>query len=202
MDGLLKPTTIPFEVPAIPKRMLENARWYIDHQATHVYAFRDNQGNPAFLLLSKSAANGATQINQRLRQMFHKALCGEKDGRIKDLDTLIGTCQSMHMVCAPADGYEVLECSGNPCMYDCPGCKSFKGVGICSHVLAINHIVQKFNVRYELKSIQTTASKKAAAKSGKYNHRPLPALKRAHVPEPDSSDEEAERLLALGREGK
>ena len=50
--------------------------------------------------------------------------------------------------------------------------------------------------------VQTAASKKAAAKSGKYNHRPLPALKRAHVPEPDSSDEEAERLLALGREGK
>ena len=78
--------------------------------------------------------------------------------------------------------------------------ESFKGVGICSHVLAINHIVQKFNVRYELKSIQTAASKKAAAKVG--NPKPLPALKRAHVPEPDSSDEEAERLLALGREGK
>ena len=120
---------------------------------------------------------------------------------IKDLDTLIGTCQSMHMVCDPADGYEVLKCSGNPCMYDCPGCKSFKGVGICSHVLAINHIVQKFNVRYELKSIQTAASKKAAAKGGN-TLKPLPALKRAHVPEPDSSDEEAERLLALGREGK
>ena len=75
-------------------------------------------------------------------------------------------------------------------------------MGICSHVLAINHMVKKFNVRYELQSIQTAASKKAGAKSGKYNHRPLPALKCAHVPEPDSSDEEAERLLALGREGK
>ena len=95
--------------------------------------------------------NGATKINQRLREMFHKAICGEKDGRIKDLDTLIGTCQSLHVVCEPEDGYTVLECSGNTAMYTCLGCKSFKGVGICSHVLAINHILKNFNVRYELK---------------------------------------------------
>ena len=86
-------------------------------------------------------------------------------------------------------------------MYTCLGCKSFKGVGICSHVLAINHILKEFNVRYELKSIQTGASKKAAAKAGK-QLKPLPALERAPVADPDSSDEEEERMLALGRQGK
>ena len=105
------------------------------------------------------------------------------------------------MVCDPADGYEVLECSGNPCMYDCPGCKSFKGVGICSHVLAINHILRNYNVRWELKDIQTKASMKAAAKGGN-TLKPLPALQRAPVAEPDSSDEEEERLQALGQQGK
>ena len=100
----------------------------------------------------------------------------------------------------PADGYEVLQCSGNVGGFECLGCKSFKGVGICSHVLTINHILRHFNVRYELKSIQTAASKKAAAKAG--CPKPLPALERARVAEPDSSDEEEERLLALGQQGQ
>ena len=97
-------------------------------------------------------------------------------------------CQSVHIVCTPADGYEVLTCDGNPCKYECLACKTFKGVGICSHVLAINHILQKFNLRYELKQLQTRASKKQAAKAGKVV-RPLPALQRAPVAQPDSSDE-------------
>jgi hypothetical protein len=201
MDGLLKPTTIPFKVPAIPKLMLEKALWYVEHQTTHVGAFEDSDGNPGFFLLSKSAANGATKITMRLREMFTTALCGDKDGRIKDLDTLIGTCQSLHVVCDPEDGYTVLECSGNTAKYTCLGCKSFKGVGICSHVLAINHILRNYNVRYELKDIQTEASKKAAAKGGN-TKKPLPALQRARVAPPDSSDEEEERLQALGQQGK
>jgi hypothetical protein len=201
MDGLLKPTTIPFEVPAIPPGMLENALWYVNHQATHVYAF-DSDGKSAFFLLSKAAASksGTTKITARLIEMFGKAMRGEKDARVKDLDTLIAVCQSLHVVCKPEE-YEVLKCQGNPSKYECLACKSFKGVGICSHVLAVNHILSHFNVRYELKSIQTAASKKAAAKGGN-TYKPAPALKRARVAEPDSSDEEEERLLALGQQGK
>ena len=68
-------------------------------------------------------------------------------------------------------------------------------------MLTINHILRHFNVRYELKSIQTAASKKAAANAGK-QLKPLPALERVPVAEPDSSDEEEERLLALGKQGQ
>ena len=67
-------------------------------------------------------------------------------------------------------------------------------------MLAINHILKHFNVRYELKSIQTAASKRTA--SGGNRLKPLPALERARVAEPDSSDEEEERLLALGQQGQ
>ena len=68
-------------------------------------------------------------------------------------------------------------------------------------MLAINHILKHFNVRYELKSIQTAASKKAATKGGD-TRKTLPALERVPVAEPDSSDEEEERLLALGQQGQ
>ena len=85
--------------------------------------------------------------------------------------------------------------------YECLACKTLKGVGICSHVLAINHILKRFNLRYELKQLQTSGSKKQAAKAGKVL-RPLPALQRAPVAQPDSIDEEDAALLALGEQGR
>ena len=201
LDGLLAPTELPFEVPAIPKAMMQNALWYVANQATHMEAFEMADGVPAFYVMSRSNAGGAKRFTKKHHEMFQRAMLGELDSRIKDLASLIQVCQSVHIVCTPADGYEVLTCDGNPCKYECLACKTFKGVGICSHVLAINHILQKFNLRYELKQLQTRASKKQAAKGGN-TKRPLPALQRAPVAQPDSSDEEDEAHLALGEQGK
>ena len=41
-----------------------------------------------------------------------------------------------------------------------------KQVGICSHVLTINHMMKLFNVRFQLKSVQTNALKKKAGLMG------------------------------------
>ena len=67
----------------------------------------------------------------------------------------------------PAEGQSVLPCEGNPCGFACQACKAFKQVGICSHVLTINHILTRFNVRFQLKSIQTNALRKKAGLVGK-----------------------------------
>ena len=82
-------------------------------------------------------------------------------------------------------------------MLDCPTCKAFKGVGICSHVLAINHILKQFNVRYQLATIG-----KKTEKTHYLGGKKTPALERVPQREPDSSDEEEERALRLGSKGK
>ena len=99
----------------------------------------------------------------------------------------------------PAEGQSVLPCEGNPCGFACQACKAFKQVGICSHVLTINHILTRFNVRFQLKSIQTNALKKAGQRGSR---KLLPALQREPQVAPDSSDEEEERLQLLGQQGK
>ena len=109
--------------------------------------------------------------------------------------------KSLHLLCQPVEGMTVPECEGNKEKYDCVGCKSFKAVGICSHVLAVNHVSKKYNVRYVLGRLQTGASKTAAMKGGN-TLRPPPALQRAPVADPDSSDEEEARLIELGEQGK
>ena len=113
----------------------------------------------------------------------------------------------MHLVVEMTDqaliDWGVPECEGNPEQLSCISCKGFKAYGICSHVLAVNHIRRAYNVRYMLRKIgKSKAIEKrkggAMARTGK----PPPALQKMPEREPDSSDEEEERLLALGQQGR
>ena len=102
----------------------------------------------------------------------------------------------MHFV-SPAIEGNFCPCEeGNPAELVCD-CKGCMGHGICSHVLCINHILKRFNVREELRDIGKSAFKRSGNKK-----RVEPALLPAPVREPDSSDEEDERLLQLGQQGR
>ena len=50
-------------------------------------------------------------------------------------------------------------CSMNPAQLDCPTCKGFKSYGICSHVLAINHILELIDVGHQLKALHQKSRK-------------------------------------------
>ena len=200
MDGLLMPTVLPFSVPAIPKAMLMKALYYIENQDTHVWTFQEERDDQhSFYVLKKDNEYGAKKITPKLIELFEAARGGVKDKRIKDHASLLAVCDVLHVVGPPAEGQSVLPCEGNPCEFACQACKAFKQVGICSHVLTINHILTRFNVRFQLKSIQTNALKKAGQRGSR---KLLPALQREPQVAPDSSDEEEERLQLLGQQGK
>ena len=133
--------------------------------------------------------------------MYESALGGERDRRIQDFDHLREVCSSLHYVHMPLDVWGCISCEGNPAGYVCD-CKGCKGYGICSHVLAINHILRHFNVRHQLVAMGKSNRSKSGPGQGRLPN-PEPALQRARITrEPDSSDEEEERLLELGRQGK
>ena len=203
MDGIFMPTVLPFSVPAIPKAMLVKALYYINNQETHVRIFQEERADQySYYVLKKDNEYGAKNITSKLIELFEAARGGVKDTRIKDHATLLAVCDALHVVGPPADGQSVLPCEGNPCGFDCKACKAFKQVGICSHVLTINHMLLRFNVRFQLKAIQTNALLKKAGRMGNNRKAPVPALQREPQVEPDSSDEEAERLELLGQQGK
>ena len=85
-------------------------------------------------------------------------------------------------------------------MYVCD-CKGYKSYAICSHVLAINHILKEYNVRHQIREMgkSTIGGKKSGGGSRKVVE---PALTKAPTREPDSSDEEEERIRQLGEQGK
>ena len=134
--------------------------------------------------------------------MWELAARGEKDARVKDVAHLCEICDSITIVVAEDPNQPAPLCEANVAKLDHPGCKAFKGHGICSHVLAVNHMLTQYDVRRQLRTIgKSAASKEQSKKGGRPAAKPLPALQRAPVREPDSSDEEDERLAALGAQG-
>ena len=65
-------------------------------------------------------------------------------------------------------------------------CKCFKGYGCCPHVLAINHILSKFNVKYQLQKLPK--KKEKHTRRGGNLKAPPKALERAYCPT-DSEDD-------------
>ena len=140
MDALLIPSTLCYEVPAVPKGMFEKALWYVDHQKTHVKLTRDVLGEPALYFLAKDSE--FKSLTAKHMEMYEEALQGVEDRRIVDEDHLRDVCSSLHYVSAYTDLYGLCECYANPGRWVCD-CKGNKNYGICSHVLATDHILHR-----------------------------------------------------------
>ena len=75
-------------------------------------------------------------------------------------------------------------------------------------MLAINHILKETNLRREVMEIGASSSRKGSSHhafkrvGGGNRKAPIPALTRAPARDADSSDEEQERLLELGENGR
>ena len=124
-------------------------------------------------------------------------LSHKDDARVKDVEHFEAICFSIHWVGASSPDWGVPECDLNPGKFNCPHCKGFKQYGICSHVLAINHILMEINLRRELMEIGKSTLKKKKGPQGVE-----PALTRVGQREPDSSDDELRELLEQGTQGK
>jgi len=177
--------------------LLTAALWYVEHQATHVHISKAPSGEYCYIVLRHDNALEAKKINPRDEAMYLEALQGRKDKRIKDHAHLMDVCYSFHYVHDLCEGDDdIAECEGNKARLRCLGCKGFAARGICAHVLAINHILKEYNVRYNL----LTVNKKG--KKGGQRATPTPALTRMpRTDDGDSSEEEEQRALALGAEG-
>ena len=71
---------------------------------------------------------------------------------------------------------------------DCFTCKGFKSDGICSHVLAVNHILDNIDLIYNLKKFVLDANKK---NKGGHGPKVMPALVRER---PEKEGEEVDGI--------
>ena len=155
----------------------------------------DDDGT-GYYVLSLSMQKEYPRLTKRLIDMYENAFAGSKDSRIKDLDELRDVCKAVHFVEPALEKYGTVECEANPGCFVC-SCKGFKHVGICSHVIAINHVTKKYNARQQLLRFGKRKQKDTHGNT----KRPIPALLRAPQREADSSTEEEEEAARLGEEG-
>ena len=104
---------------------------------------------------------------------------------------------SMHVCVQDAGDFEVAECELNTAKQRC-FCKGFNHVGICSHVIAVNHILEEIDLHDLLGTLAGKRNKKG--KGGNRMHK-LPALQRERpqLGYSDSSDEEEDQPLSRRR---
>ena len=141
----------------VPKAMMQKALWYVEHQATHVHVKKLDDGAFIYYFLRKDH-DAADAISKTLVQAYEDTMCGKWPKRAACLDGLLDLTQCLHRVEESDDKWGCVECEMNPLKLVC-SCKSCKGYGICSHILAVNHILREYNVRYELHQIGKRAAK-------------------------------------------
>jgi len=192
LDGKFIPDILCFDVPAVPRGVLEKGLWYAQHKSTHVHMERDGKGGFIWYILVKDNKAGLKKVTNTSLKDYIGTLNGEKSSRIKTYDQLINTCYSYHYLLEPTK-YErrIPECSYNVAKLACVTCKGFKQYGICSHVCAINHLLGKYDLEDDLKELSQKRKK------GGYRKGVRPALVREKEAESDSSEDEplSRRLL-------
>ena len=178
------------QVPAIPTGILKKAKWYVDHQATHIHIARDGKGGFIWYVLRKDNPGGWKKVLNKTLQAYIDACNGKKAPMIKTYADLANVCQGYHHLVVAEK--RVPGCDMNKAKLDCPTCKGFKLYGICSHVVAINTILGKADVDDALAELCQPR------KQGGYRHGVRPALMKekeaesdsSPPPESDSSDDE------------
>ena len=137
------------QVPAIPRAILQKAKWYVDHRLTHLHVAKD-QGTFFYYFLRQSNEAGLKKVTNKSLQAYIDALNGKRASWIKSYKELRQVCQSYHIV-TEAKQRVPGSIFNSACL--CCSCKGFHMYGICSHVVAVNDILGKVDLSDSLKEL-------------------------------------------------
>ena len=143
----------------MPKGVLEKALWYVRHRTSHIHIAKEADGSFIYYVLRKDNDVGLKKIGKIALQQYVDACNGKQAPHLKKFEQFAHVCLSMHFL-RYADADEVPKCEWNPANLNCPTCKGFRNWGICSHVIAIDHILDKIDLEDELKEL--SAPRKAS----------------------------------------
>ena len=148
----------------MPKGVLEKALWYVQHRTSHIQIAKETDGSFIYYVLRKDNDVGLKKIGNIALQQYVDACNGKQASHLKKFEQFAHVCLSMHFL-RYADADEVPKCEWNPANLSCPTCKGFRNWGICSHIVAINHILDKIDLVDQLKELDGPR-KKGGFRSG------------------------------------
>ena len=175
-------------MPGVPKAVLQKALWYLQNRTTHIQIAKEDDGSFIYYVLRKDNDVGLKKIGKIALQQYIDACNGKKAPHLKTFQQFAHVCLSMHFL-RYANAGEVPKCEYNPVNLTCPTCKGFRNWGICSHVIAINHILDQIDLEDQLKELAAPRS------TGGFRKGVRPALIKEKEVVLDSSEEEDEPLV-------
>ena len=177
MDATLKPDALQFSIPMVPPAMWQKAKWYAPRKDERLWIQTetdDDDGDETvywFHVLSASCTHWK-KISDSLVARYNSLLMGERPRGLTTLDKYIQLIDAIHVVQYAVDaGRTCPPCPANPGELVCT-CKGFRHVGICSHVIAVNHWLGK----HDLAQLMGTISGEKKRKRGGFNKGVRPAL--------------------------
>ena len=103
-----------------------------------------------YYVLSQSSDNKYKVITEELTHKYKALKRGEKPGRGKQRDFAAVTAVGLSMYAVfHGPPHRVIKCKANPYNLVCSHCPGYDHDGICSHVLAISHIIMSKKPRAE-----------------------------------------------------
>ena len=188
-------STLSAQVEHVSTLVAKKAIWLVLHQKTHVWCMKEKDeetGKESFVyyVLGEDNELGEKKLSNELITKYECTLRGEKPAYLRSLEKLLGICSCMHKIrtVQEDDKWKVPESPWNPGKLDCFSCKGFKRTGICSHSLAVNHILGHIDLVYNLKKFVIDANKKNKAGN---SQKVMPALVRER---PEKEGEEVDGI--------
>ena len=172
IDGVQAPDKLLFHLPRVPLDMLKKAHWYASRAETHIHVTRDGDDDHpiyTFYILSGTHAAGSKKkkIDEQLVSRFTSIMKGDMPRGVNNLTKLIDIASSLHFVqfADDATSRRCVECEFNNAELVC-SCKSCRHVGICSHILAVNHILGTLDLENLLGTMSAEKRKRGGFNKG------------------------------------
>jgi hypothetical protein len=171
MDGFIIPDELTFHVPCVPPRILQSALWYVSHKGTHFASSGDT-----FYILSRSSGS-MKKLDQLLIQRYESLVEGQRPNFVTKLDKMIEIASSVNALhYAVNTNRTCVQCEYNGAEVVC-SCKTSRHIGICEHILAVNHFLGHLDLVHLLGDIRGGKRKR-----GGFNRGTRPALVREDPP--------------------
>ena len=176
----------------------------INEETRRVYTIRDPDAVVTATSLSaedleiyvmSSHCTKFKKIDSTLVSKYQDTFRGNMPRRVTTKDALFAICSSMYLLYATTDTKACNPCEANPYRLLCK-CKGSRKIGICSHILAVTHLLMKKHPteRLAICNVLYLIKKLAADRQA---HRPRKA--RGGLVIEDSSDEEDEAAVERER---
>lgn len=171
MDATYIPDNLLFHVSRVPQKILDQAMCYVPYQTRCIHVQTENVAPNevfTFFILREKP------FDYRLIVKYQSMLKGVMPTRSNKLSKLIDILFSVHVVQFDKDvpGRRAVPCDLNPACLVC-SCKYSRNVGICAHILLINHWLG--NIKLEELCGSLVGEKR---KRGGFNKGTRPALSR------------------------